>query len=133
MSKLTLFDMCIISNYITNKPSYLDVMSTCKKFGLLNEYFNQFKAVAPFKDRDLFGDEIIVDKENYLLFVYSDNTLSNKYDENKHITTIYCKFSDKFISDIYKNSIKLLKNWIKKNYGKKLLEIQDYELVLPKK
>lgn len=88
MSKLSLFDMCVVSNYIRNRTDYLNVMMTSTKFKSLNEYFNQFKSVAPFNDRVLFGEEIVVNKDNYLIFVYDDE-VSTDFDETKELTSIY--------------------------------------------
>ena len=48
--KLSVYDLCIVSNYIRDKDSYLNLMCVNSKFKKLNKYFNQFKANPPFDE-----------------------------------------------------------------------------------
>ena len=82
----------------------------------------------------LFGEEIVVNKDNYLIFVYDDE-VSTDFDETKELTSIYLKFDDKFVDEIYneknKHSIHLLKTWLLKQYGETIINITDYDLIVP--
>lgn len=48
--KLSIYDLCVVSNYVRDKVSYLNLMCVNTKFKKLNKYFNQFKANPPFDE-----------------------------------------------------------------------------------
>ena len=59
MTKLSLFDLTIISNYIKTPEDYINLLVVNKKFNNLNEYFNQFQAYPPFEHNKLFTQKYV--------------------------------------------------------------------------
>ena len=86
MSKLNLFDLCIVSNYIKTSKDYIKLLFINKKFGNLNEYFNQFKAYPPFEDDNLFT-------QKYIKFEHEVNCLNV---ENENIRVEFNISGDEF-------------------------------------
>ena len=76
MKKLDLFHFTIVQHYITDKTTYLNLMSVNHKFGKINEYLNQFNSYPPFDDQKLFVQKKHPNYINDHLFIYNPHPIS---------------------------------------------------------
>lgn len=89
MSKLSLFHLCIVSNYVVNKTDYLKLMMTTKKFKNLNTYFNQFKAKPAFYDSKLFIEKYTPYNHKHDLICVKNNRVTTDSNEYTTYDTVY--------------------------------------------
>ena len=89
MSKLSLFHLCVVSNYINNKIDYLKLMMTTKKFENLNTYFNQFKANPPFEDNKLFTEKYTPYNHKHELICIKYDRITTDIDETELYDIVY--------------------------------------------
>lgn len=98
MTKLSLFHLNIISNYITDSHNYLNLMQVSKKCRELPNYLNQFKAYPPFKNSLLFKEKYKHQCFKYnMVNEYYDGTISNKIISRQAIKTMYLHISPKIV------------------------------------
>ena len=90
-NNLSIFYLSIITNYIRDKTSYLNLMSVNKKCGKLNDYINQFDAYPPFNDDKLFKLKSSNNIKHDTIYVYTNNTISTEFDSKLEIDTLYLR------------------------------------------
>lgn len=88
MTKLSIFDLCIVSNYIYTRNDYVNIMCVNTKFKKLNKYFNQFKANPPF-------DESTNEDANMTSNKTVNKLFTEKYKPYKHKFDFICVKDDK--------------------------------------
>lgn len=103
MSKLSLFHLNVVSNYIMDKNNYVNLMQVSKKCQELPNYLNQFNAYPSFENRQLFKQKYKPHKFNFnMVNEYYDGTISTEIIKNQPIKTMYLHINPK-IMKIYRD------------------------------
>lgn len=103
MTKLSLFHLNVVSNYIMDKNNYINLIQVSKKCRELPNYLNQFEAYPPFKNSLLFKQKYKPQCFNYnIVNEYYNGTVSNEIIPNQAIKTMYLHITPKIVK-LYRN------------------------------
>lgn len=87
MSQLEYFYCTILSNYITNKKDFINLMTVSKKFGKLNEWYKQIN--SPFVDSKLFPNNQGPKINNWdIIYITNNNEIKTKLNHRENISKI---------------------------------------------
>lgn len=137
MSQLEYFYCTILSNYITNKTDFINLMTVNKKFGKLNKWYRQIN--SPFVDNKLFPNNQGPKENNWdIIYITNNNKIKTRLNYGENISKIkqcylHSKHDPLAVSSRYKElpsiiipSNKILSDMFRFNFHHNLKE-----LVLP--